>query len=84
MRQYLYGVAPTEYDKMLAEQENACAICRRPEWGGKTGAPHVDHRHDSKVIRGLLCGNCNNGLGNFGDDPARLRAAAAYLERAVA
>lgn len=80
-RWYLYGLSPKQYAAMLAEQDGRCAICRTDEWRGKDNAPHVDHDHDSKYVRGILCGGCNNGLGSFGDDPARLRAAADYLER---
>lgn len=65
---------------MLVRQGSACAACRTSDWGGKDGKPHVDHDHATGKIRGLLCANCNTGLGMFGDDPARLRAAAAYLE----
>lgn len=79
MRQYLYGITPEQYAALLAAQDGLCAICRTDAWPGK--GPHVDHAHDTGRVRGILCGGCNNGLGRFADDPARLRAAAEYLER---
>jgi hypothetical protein len=42
---------------------------------------HIDHCHDSDKVRGVLCGNCNVSLGIMGEDPARLRALAEYIER---
>lgn len=72
----VYGLPPGSYDAMMAAQDNACAICRGPF----TGVAHVDHEHGSQIVRGLLCANCNRGVGMFRDQPERLRAAAAYLE----
>jgi len=92
MRLYLYGLTPEEYDAMMAAQDSRCAICGSAEWPGKDGKPNVDHcaktvfpgEPKRKFVRGILCGNCNNGLGMFDHDPDRLRAAAEYMDRANA
>ena len=60
----------------FAHYAKHCAICTSTEQ--LVG----DHCHDSGKPRGILCRNCNLALGNMADDPERLRAAAAYLERA--
>jgi len=93
MRQYLYGVPLEQFEAMLAAQDGRCAICNSPDWPApvNSGSPHVDHDHGcdqghaanracARCARGLLCGHCNNGIGQLGHDPARLRAAAEYLE----
>lgn len=72
-----YGLTLNGFDQLLASQGDRCAIC-------KTEAPrghgwHVDHCHRTGNTRGVLCHSCNVGLGHFGDDPDRLRAAASYL-----
>lgn len=72
-----FGLTVAEHDRLLAEQGGVCAICRRACSSGRALA--VDHDHDSDAVRGLLCSNCNNGLGRFGDDPNRLFAAAMYI-----
>jgi hypothetical protein len=73
-----YGITPDEYTRLFAEQNGVCAICRRPCKRYGDVLP-VDHDHGTGRIRGLLCENCNHGLGKFKDDPDLLIAAAAYL-----
>jgi Recombination endonuclease VII len=72
-----YGLSLEEFRAILGRQGNACAICKRS--GVRL---YIDHCHDTRMVRRLLCGKCNTGLGFFGDDPVRLRAAADYLEEA--
>ena len=51
-----YGITIEQYDKMFAMQDGVCALCGKPP--GKTRL-HVDHCHESKRVRGLLCAYCN-------------------------
>lgn len=76
-----YGLSLEDYDEMLAKQDNRCAICGSENPGDNTKHFHVDHRHSTGEVRGLLCGICNRGMGCFEDDIERLHAAIEYLER---
>jgi hypothetical protein len=75
-----FGITTEEYDSMLYKQDGKCAICGTDKC--KTGRRFsVDHRHDeSRKIRGLLCKECNIGLGNFQDDPNLVLRAYNYLK----
>lgn len=73
-----YKIGIEEYHKMLEAQDHKCAICKKP-----MDKPHVDHDHTTGFVRGLLCRGCNNGLGNFMDDPSRLCSAIEYLKTAT-
>lgn len=75
-----YGLTEGDYARLLLAQRGRCAICGCDR-GRKRFA--VDHCHKEKAVRGLLCDVCNIGLGCFRDSPARLRAAATYLERSI-
>lgn len=79
MRQ-VYGITVEQYEEMLARQDGGCAIC-----GATPGLRSlaIDHDHETYVVRGLLCGSCNNGVGRFQDSPVLLRRAADYLETPV-
>lgn len=74
-----YKLTLEEYRRLFALQSGLCAICGQPEsipgW-----MLSVDHEHGGTRVRGLLCNMCNRGLGFFGDDLLRLRAAVKYLE----
>ncbi len=76
-----YGLSWRDYHKILDKQGGKCAICRRPQskqWGGYMLA--VDHCHNTKVVRGLLCNSCNLALGYFKNDPKIIAAALKYAE----
>lgn len=77
-----YGVTQKQYEAMEAAQNGLCAICRQPEtimYKDVLCRLVVDHDHKTDKIRGLLCRACNIALGNFRDDPERLRRAINYL-----
>ncbi|MDR7274568.1 endonuclease VII domain-containing protein [Catenuloplanes atrovinosus] len=55
-------------------QDGVCAICDAPD------PEHVDHDHRTGAVRGILCFNCNGGLGQFRDNIAYLDRAITYLK----
>lgn len=67
-----------EYNSLLTSQKYGCAIC-----GKKEEKIHlsVDHDHVTGKNRGILCANCNNGLGRFKDSSEFLRKAANYIDK---
>lgn len=82
-----FGIGLAEYDVMFAKQGGVCAICKQTEIasrGGKDLWLAVDHSHTTGKVRGLLCSNCNRGIGCFGDDESRLTGAIAYLRQHAA
>lgn len=78
----VFGITVDEYNQMLERQNGLCAICRNPETAVRSGRVlplSVDHDHETGVVRALLCGNCNAGLGQFKDSPELLTLAALYV-----
>lgn len=78
-----YGVDREWYKATLESQGGVCAICgsTRPDKSGFKRMFAIDHDHVSGKVRGLLCCECNLGIGQLGDNIGRLRAAIVYLEK---
>ena len=74
-----FGITLEDYNNILLAQDNGCCICGTTQPGGKNGRFMVDHCHTTGKIRGLLCHNCNVGLGVFKDNPLNLTRAYKYL-----
>jgi len=74
-----YGMTKESYESMAASQGGVCAICSRACQTGRRLA--VDHCHDTGKIRGLLCANCNTGLGKFSDSEDLMLLAIDYIRR---
>ena len=75
-----YNLTVEQFERMLADQQNRCAI------GGELFTdnltPVVDHDHVTGKVRGLLCTLCNTGIGMLRENPERLFSAFNYLENA--
>jgi hypothetical protein len=75
-----------EYEQMIVDQDNRCAICCQPETRKDPKNPRIcrlciDHCHTTGEARELLCHSCNTGIGKFKENPELFRAAIAYLEK---
>lgn len=80
-----FNITLEEYNILLEKQNGQCAICGKKstgiqETGKRERSMHVDHNHETGEVRGLLCPQCNFGIGQFKDNPQILRAAADYLD----
>ena len=86
-----HGIDEATYLDLLERQGGRCAICRSDTPGTFGHSWHIDHDHRccsgsyscGKCVRGLLCAQCNVGVGYFRDDPEILRAALDYLHRDI-
>jgi len=83
--QYHYGITIADYKALLEQQNYRCAVCDTQHMAESANESiarglAVDHDHVTKLVRGLLCGNCNKAIGCFRDSPQLLRKAADYLE----
>lgn len=73
-----YKISLDEYNSKLEAQMGVCAICADPPKEDLMLA--VDHNHATGKVRGLLCGPCNRGLGQFKEDKTILNKVIGYLD----
>jgi DNA-directed RNA polymerase subunit RPC12/RpoP len=71
-----YDMTEDDYLEMFEKQNGKCAICGKEVVDERL---FVDHNHDTGEVRGLLCRNCNAGIGFLKDDIDLLRSAIKYL-----
>lgn len=72
-----YDLSEMEYVSLLAAQDYECALCGRDIM--TTDSHVIDHDHTTGVVRGILCRQCNIGLGAFGDDVDTMNKAIEYV-----
>ena len=80
-----YGIGKDDYDKMYIDQKGVCLLCNEEGFSMHKNSKDsvklvVDHDHNTGRVRGLLCHNCNRGLGLFKDDVVRITKVLEYLK----
>jgi len=79
LRAKRYGITLEQLEALEEACNHQCQICGMHEKDAPKGRLHVDHCHETGQVRGLLCCNCNQGLGKFQDKVALLNRASEYL-----
>lgn len=79
-----YGLSKKDFIAMLENQDSKCKICKSEikymsRFNNRTESACVDHDHKTGKVRGLLCSNCNRGIGLLKDDPKILKRAYKYV-----
>ncbi len=80
----LYKLPAGSFEIMFDKQAGRCAICARDKPRNAESTRrwlHVDHCHDSGIVRGLLCSGCNTAIGVLQHDPKILQSAIEYINK---
>lgn len=79
-----YSITLEDYYKMEEDQEGKCKICGTADTSkGKGKRLFVDHCHITGNVRGLLCHNCNAGIGHFFDNIISMEKAIQYIKESA-
>lgn len=79
-----YGITLEQYEELLSKQKGKCSICgidNNGKYRNKPRAFAVDHCHNTGKVRGLLCSDCNTGIGLLKDNVNYLELAIKYLNK---
>jgi hypothetical protein len=71
-----YGMTFEQLNEMKEKQNHCCLVCKQ-----QTEKLVIDHCHKSGKVRGLLCNQCNMGIGLFKDNSEYLKGAISYLSQ---
>lgn len=74
----VYGLTLEQRDELFAKQGSKCGVCGLTDPGSTKGW-HIDHCHNTKRVRGILCNHCNLMLGYAKDNAETLANAIKYL-----
>lgn len=82
-RRRRFKLSKEETERMKHAHEifdGACQCCGSKDPGGD-GNWHTDHDHNRLIFRGILCSNCNSGLGLEKESVEILQKMISYLKK---
>lgn len=79
-RERVLGITDSQYWDLYKKQDGKCGICSRRMYSKRYKRLAVDHNHKTGDIRGLLCSNCNTGIGLFHECPTALSRAIEWVK----
>ena len=68
-----YNISEEQVNELLSNAQ--CEIC------GRESYLVIDHCHETGDVRGVLCNNCNTGIGMFLDSLPLIKQAWKYLKK---
>lgn len=80
-----YNISEEDFNNLRLEYRDCCGICGKHEsecrnLKTKHYGLYIDHCHETNIVRGLLCHNCNLIIGHAKDDLELLKSAILYLD----
>lgn len=77
-----YGLDEKGLSALERKSQGRCEICATP-FSDLPRAADIDHCHTTQKVRGMLCSNCNTGIGLLKDDVQIMESAIRYIERSL-
>ena len=74
-----YKITVGRYNQMRKDQDYCCKVCGKHESQNQHKTLAVDHCHQTKTVRGLLCNHCNLAAGYLQHNPDLANKLAKYL-----